>query len=177
MRHRRTVRKLSINTSHRKAMLANLAKALVENKKIKTTLARAKETRKVVERLISFAKKGTLAARRHTLSVIRSKEAVSTLFTEIAPQYKSREGGYTRIVKLGQRSGDGASLAYLELIGFEGVKKEKKKEKEETEKEKGKEEKPEKTEAVKAKGKGKARVKEANKEEPETKKTKKSTKK
>ncbi|MEE4310930.1 MAG: 50S ribosomal protein L17 [candidate division KSB1 bacterium] len=132
MRHRRTVKKLGITTSHRKALLANLAMSLVEHKKIKTTVAKAKETRKVVERSITFAKKGTVAARREALKLIRDKEAVRTLFNDIAPQYSDRNGGYTRITKLGQRQGDGASLAYIELVGFEGVKKEKKKEKAES---------------------------------------------
>lgn len=130
MRHGRTGNKLSRTTSHRKAMLANMAASLVEHKKIKTTLSKAKEARKIVERLITFAKKNTLAARRHVLKTIRDKKAVQILFNEIAPQYTNRNGGYTRIVKLGQRLGDGASLAYLELVGFEGVRKEKKKEKE-----------------------------------------------
>ena len=129
MRHRRTGNKLGRTASHRNAMLANLATSLVEHKKIKTTLAKAREARKVVERLITFAKKGTVAARRHVLKKIRDKEVVKILFNEVAPQYVDRNGGYTRIIKLGRRVGDGASLVYLELVGFEGVQKEKKKEK------------------------------------------------
>ena len=127
MRHRRSGKKLNRTTSHRKAMLANMITSLVEYKKIKTTLAKAKEARRVVERLITFAKKEDLTARRQVLKIIRDKEAVKILFDEIAPQFNERNGGYTRIIKLGQRAGDGASLAYLELVGFEGVKKEKKK--------------------------------------------------
>ena len=134
MRHRRSGNKLGRTASHRNAMLANLATALIEHKKIKTTLAKAKEARSVVERLITFAKKGTLADRRQVLKTIHKKTTVKILFNEIAPQYEDRNGGYTRIIKLGQRSGDGASLAYLQLVGFEGVLKEKKK----REKEKGK---------------------------------------
>ncbi len=130
MRHRRSGRKLNRTTSHRKAMFANMVTSLVEYKKIKTTLAKAKEARSVVERLITFAKKGDLTARRQVLKIIRDKETVKVLFDEIAPQYNERNGGYTRIIKLGQRAGDGASLALLELVGFEGVKKEKKKAKE-----------------------------------------------
>ncbi|MBD3289958.1 50S ribosomal protein L17 [candidate division KSB1 bacterium] len=130
MRHRHSGRKLNRTTSHRKAMISNMATSLVEHKKIKTTVARAKEARRIIERLITFAKKGDLAARRQVLKIIRDKEAVKILFDEIAPQYEDRNGGYTRIVKLGQRLGDGASLAYLELVGFEGVRKEKKKKKE-----------------------------------------------
>lgn len=138
MRHRRSGNKLGRTASHRKALLANLSTSLIEHKKIRTTLAKAKEARKVVERLITFGKKGTLAARRNVLKTIRDKKVVKILFDEIAPQYADRNGGYTRIVKLGRRLGDGASLAYLELVGFEGVKKEKKKEKE-TDKDKTKE--------------------------------------
>lgn len=129
MRHRRSGNKLGRTASHRKATLSNLAMALIEHKRIKTTLAKAKETRKVVERSITFAKKDTLAARREVLKKIRDKTIVRILFNEIAPQYSDRNGGYTRIIKLGQRSGDGASLAYLELVGFEGIHTEKKKEK------------------------------------------------
>lgn len=127
MRHRRSGRKLNRTTSHRKAMLANMVTSLVEHKKIKTTLAKAKEARSVIERLITFAKKGDLTARRQVLRTIRDKEIVKILFDEIAPQFDERNGGYTRIIKLGQRAGDGASLAYLELVGYEGVKKDKKK--------------------------------------------------
>ena len=130
MRHRRTGNKLGRTTSHRKAMLSNMATSLVEHKKIRTTHAKAKEARKVVERLITFAKKGTVAARRQVLKTIRNKEIVKILFDEVAPKYADRNGGYTRIVKLGRRVGDGASLACLELVDFEGVQKEKKKDKE-----------------------------------------------
>jgi len=129
MRHKRSGNKLGRTASHRKAMLSNLATSIVEHKKIKTTLAKAKEARSVVERLITFGKKGTIAARRHVLKTIRDKKIVKVLFDEVAPQFTNRNGGYTRIIKLGKRPGDGASLAFLELVGFEGVKKEKKKEK------------------------------------------------
>lgn len=152
MRHRLEGNKLSRTASHRKATLANLATALVEHKQIKTTLAKAKEARRVVERLITFSKKGTLAARREVFKVIRRKDIVRMLFSEITSQYADRNGGYTRIIKLGQRPGDGASIVYLELVGFEGVVSKKKKERE-----KAKEKKKEKE---KEKGKAKAKAKE-----------------
>ena len=126
MRHRKTVAKLNRTASHRKAMLSNLATQLFEHKKIRTTQAKAKATQSVAERLITFAKKGDLASRRQVLKTVRDKKVVKELFEEVAPTFENRNGGYTRIVKLGKRLGDGAELAFLELIGFEGVRKEKK---------------------------------------------------
>jgi len=126
MRHRKTVAKLNRTASHRKAMLSNLATQLFEHKKIRTTQAKAKATRSVAERLITFAKKGDLASRRQVLKTVRDKKVVKELFEEVAPTFENRNGGYTRIVKLGKRHGDGAELAFLELIGFEGIRKEKK---------------------------------------------------
>ena len=126
MRHRKTVAKLNRTASHRKAMLSNLATQLFEHKKIRTTQAKAKATRSVAERLITFAKKGDLASRRQVLKTVRDKKVVKELFEEGAPTFENRNGGYTRIVKLGKRHGDGAELAFLELIGFEGIRKEKK---------------------------------------------------
>ncbi len=126
MRHRKAFNKLNRTASHRKALMSNLATQLFMHKKIKTTTPKAKALRPVVERLITFAKKGTLAARRQVLRTVRDKSVVKELFDEIAPTYSDRQGGYTRIVKLGQRSGDAAEIAYIELVGFEGVKKEKK---------------------------------------------------
>ncbi|MBN1155887.1 50S ribosomal protein L17 [candidate division KSB1 bacterium] len=126
MRHRVAGNRLSRTTSHRRAVLANLTISLIEYKKVKTTLVKAKEARKFAERMITFAKKGTVAARRHVYSKLNNKQAVKTLFDEISGEYANRNGGYTRIVKLGERIGDGASMAYLELVGYEGVKKEKK---------------------------------------------------
>lgn len=137
MRHRKSFNKLSRTASHRRATLANLATQLFTHKKIRTTTVKAKAVRPVVEKLITFAKKGTLHARRQVLRTVRDKQVVKELFDEIAPVYTSRNGGYTRIVKLGQREGDGAEVAYLELVDFEGVRKEKK-EKKKPEKEKGK---------------------------------------
>lgn len=125
MRHRKAGRKLSRTASHRKATLANLAMALFENKSIKTTTAKAKEARGTVERLITFAKRGDLASRRQVLKTISDRTIVRTLFDEIVPKYADRPGGYTRVIKLGQRQGDGADLSILELVGYEGVQTEK----------------------------------------------------
>ncbi len=142
MRHRKSFNKLNRIPSHRKALLANLATELFTHKKIQTTAVKAKAARPFVERLITFAKKGTLSARRHVLRNVRDKQVVKELFDEIAPVYASRNGGYTRIIKLGQRQGDGAEVAFLELVDFESVRKEKKEKK--------------KTEKAKEKVKGKA---------------------
>jgi len=130
MRHRKSFSKLSRNTSHRKAMLSNMATDVLLHKKIKTTTARAKAVRPMVERIITFAKKNTLGARRHVLRTVRNKSVVKELFSEIGPMYVSRNGGYTRIIKLGRRQGDGAEVSYLELVGFENVRKPKKEKKE-----------------------------------------------
>jgi len=138
MRHRKSFKKLNRPASHRQATLSNLASQLFTHKKIRTTTVKAKAARPVAERLITFAKSGTLHARRQVLRTIRDKQIVKELFEEIAPVYAARNGGYTRVVKLGQRQGDGAEVAYLELVDFEGVRKEKKeKKKPEKEKEKG----------------------------------------
>ncbi|NOZ55605.1 MAG: 50S ribosomal protein L17 [Calditrichaeota bacterium] len=121
MRHRRKGRGLSRSRSHRKAVLRNLAIAVIEHRTITTTLAKAKEVRGLVDRLVQYSKKGDLAARRRALRVLPNKKAVGILFHEIAPVMQDREGGYTRIIKLGQRRGDAAELAILELVGFEGT--------------------------------------------------------
>jgi large subunit ribosomal protein L17 len=128
MRHQNSGRKLKRTSSHRKATLAALCTALIVHKRIKTTVAKAKETRMFVEKIITRAKnavaaevapdKKNIAARREVFSALRSKEAVSTLFKDIAPKVATRAGGYTRVVKLGRRLGDGAELAVLELVDF-----------------------------------------------------------
>lgn len=137
MRHKKSFNKLNRTASHRKAMLANMATELLLHKRIKTTKQKARETRPMVERLITIAKKGTLSARRHVLQTVRNKKVVKELFDEIVPVFGSRNGGYTRIIKLGRRQGDGAEVAFLELVDFEGVRKEKK-EKKKTDKDKKK---------------------------------------
>ncbi|MDZ7288858.1 MAG: 50S ribosomal protein L17 [candidate division KSB1 bacterium] len=121
MRHLKDVRKLGRTASHRRATLANLAAALIEHKHIRTTTPKAKEARRLVDRLITHAKKNTVAARRLVFSTLHRRDAVKTLFDEIAPKFATRNGGYTRVIKLGQRQGDGAELSILELVGYEGV--------------------------------------------------------
>jgi len=125
MRHRKSVIKLGRTAAHRKATLANLSAALFERKHIKTTEAKAKATRRVSERLITLAKKGSLHARRLALRQLHHKRVVKILFDEIAPQYADRPGGYTRVIKIGQRPGDGARMAVIELVGFETASKKK----------------------------------------------------
>lgn len=116
MRHRKAGRKLNRNSSHRKALLKNLAIALIEQDIIKTTLPKAKELRKVIEPLITLGKEDTVANRRLAFNKLRSDAAVAKLFTEIAVNAKERKGGYTRIIKAGFRSGDKADMAYIELV-------------------------------------------------------------
>ena len=130
MRHRLKKNKLNRTTSHRKAMLNNMVASLFEHKQIKTTHAKAKEARKLAERLITFAKKGDLAARRHVLRFIPNKALVRELFDVIAPVYAERVGGYTRVLKLGYRQGDGADMSLLELVDIKKAVVEKKEKKE-----------------------------------------------
>jgi len=128
MRHQKSGRKLKRTASHRKATLSALCTAVIIHKRIKTTVAKAKETRMFVEKIITRAKnavaaetsdgKINISARREVFSSLRNKSAVTTLFKEIAPKVASRPGGYTRVVKLGRRLGDGAELAILELVDF-----------------------------------------------------------
>ena len=116
MRHRKAGRKLNRNSSHRRALLKNLAIALIEQDIIKTTLPKAKELRKVIEPLITLGKEDTVANRRLAFNKLRSDAAVAKLFTEIAVNAKERKGGYTRIIKAGFRPGDKADMAYIELV-------------------------------------------------------------
>lgn len=102
--------------AHERLILANLATALFEHGRITTTEARAKRLKPVAERLVSFAKKGDLSARRRVLTVIRNKDVVHTLFSEIGPRFENRDGGYTRIIKVGPRKGDNAPMAVIELV-------------------------------------------------------------
>ncbi|MBN1396545.1 MAG: 50S ribosomal protein L17 [Bacteroidetes bacterium] len=128
MRHQKSGRKLKRTASHRKATLSALCTALILHKKIKTTVAKAKETRMFVEKIITRAKnaaaketssdKKNIAARREVFSTLRDRKAVSSLFRDIAPKVATRPGGYTRVIKLGRRLGDGAELAVLELVDF-----------------------------------------------------------
>lgn len=116
MRHKLKGRKLNRSSSHRKAMLANLAVSLVMHEQIKTTLPKAKELRPYVEVLVTKAKRGDLAARRRLISRIKDRDAVEKLMAVLAPRYKKRNGGYIRIVKAGFRHGDMAPVAYIEFL-------------------------------------------------------------
>lgn len=116
MRHRKDHRKLSRTASHRRALLRNLATALFQYERIETTLAKAKEARRLAERLITFAKQGDVAARRHVARFVTKPAVTSKLFNTIGPWYTERAGGYTRIVRLGPRLGDAGESVYLELV-------------------------------------------------------------
>ena len=115
MRHGIAGRKFSRTSSHRSAMFANLAASLIEHGQIKTTLPKAKDLRRVVEPIITKAKKGDLAARREVLKTIRNEAIVKKLFDEVAPAFAKRNGGYTRIIKAGHRQGDAADMAIIAL--------------------------------------------------------------
>ena len=116
MRHRKDHRRLGRKREHRQALLRNLVTALFQYERIETTVAKAKETRRLAERMITFGKQGDLAARRHVARFVMKPEVVSKLFATIAPWYTERNGGYTRIVRIGHRLGDAGETAYLELI-------------------------------------------------------------
>ncbi len=116
MRHRRFGRKLNKTPSHRKAMFANMAAALVKHEQIVTTLPKAKELRRVVDKLITLGKRGDLHARRQAISHMRDKAMVSKLFETLGPRYQDRNGGYTRVLKAGFRYGDAAPMAVIELV-------------------------------------------------------------
>jgi len=117
MRHNKTRHKLSRTASHRKLMLRNLCKEVIDHERIKTTEAKAKAVKPEVEKLITLAKRGDLHARRQALSALgQDKFAVYKLFAEVAPRYAERPGGYTRILKLGPRRSDSTEMVYLELV-------------------------------------------------------------
>jgi large subunit ribosomal protein L17 len=130
MRHGRKISKLGIKTDHRKAMLSNMATSLFRTGRITTTLTRAKALTPLVGRLITYAKRGDLHARRLAAATVRDKDILKKLFAEIGPELKERSGGYTRIAKAGFRRGDGASLAVIELMIAKKVIKEEKEGKE-----------------------------------------------
>ena len=121
MRHKYSGRKLGRTSSHRIAMFRNMVTSLFEHERIVTTTEKAKEARPIAEKMITLAKRGDLHARRQVLSFIRSKDVVEKLFTEIKDNFDDRKGGYTRIIKTGVRRGDCASMAILELVGYEEV--------------------------------------------------------
>lgn len=116
MRHNKSGKRLGRNTPHRAAMLRNMVTSLFEHEKITTTDARAKELRKVIDRMITLGKRGDLHARRQVLSVIRDQKVVAKLFDQIGPRYKNRPGGYTRIIKIGSRLGDNAPQSIISLV-------------------------------------------------------------
>jgi len=137
MRHQIKVRKLSRPKSHREALLANLATSLFDNRTIQTTEPKAKELKKVVDRLITVAKKDTLAARRQVARTIRDKKVLKKLFNDIVPQFKERESGFTRVMRVGFRRGDAAMISMVELLTEKPkVDKDKEKDKEKAKKEK-----------------------------------------
>jgi large subunit ribosomal protein L17 len=119
MRHKISARKLGRTSSHRDAMFRNMVTSLFEHERIVTTKEKAKELRPIAEKMITLAKRGDLHARRQALSYIRSKNVVEKLFTEIQEQFADRKGGYTRILQTGVRKGDNASMAIIELVGYE----------------------------------------------------------
>ena len=172
MRHLKTGRKLGRSTAHRKALFRNMVTALIRRERIRTTLAKAKELRSHVEKTITLGKKGTLHAKRLARKVVVEKEAFSKLFGPLSDRYAKRSGGYTRIIKIGNRRGDDAPMAFIELVDREGdtpapkAKSEKK-----AAPKKAAAKKPEKkAEAKPAKEKKPAEAKKADKKKTETKK-------
>ncbi len=137
MKHAVKTRRFGKTSSHRAMMFRNLVTSLIKHGRVETTLPKAKELRSWGDKMITLGKRGDLHARRQALSVITEKEVVKKLFDEIAPMYQDREGGYTRVVKLGNRTGDAAPMAVIELVGKreaekkEAKPKKKKKKKEE----------------------------------------------
>jgi len=119
MRHRVHTFKIGRSGAHRRAMLANMVSSLFEHGQIKTTLVKAKEARRVAEKMITLGKKGDLHRRRLAIAKMRNKDAVKILFDEIAPKYADRNGGYTRIMRLGMRQGDAAEMCILQLVEAE----------------------------------------------------------
>ena len=116
MRHRRTVPKLGRTSAHRRAMFRNMVTSLLREERVETTVSKAKEARRVAERVITFAKRGDLHARRQAARVVRDPAVLKKLFEEIGPRYAERPGGYTRILKTGFRAGDNAPMSILELV-------------------------------------------------------------
>src|SRR5690606_480312 len=116
MRHRKSGRKLNRTSAHRKAMFANMAASLIKHQQIQTTLPKAKELRPIVEKLITLGKRGDLHARRQALSELHEKSAVDKLFTTLSERYAERNGGYTRVLKAGFRTGDAAPMGVIEFV-------------------------------------------------------------
>jgi large subunit ribosomal protein L17 len=158
MRHQKNTVRLGRKAAHRKALLANQVCSLIEHRRIKTTLAKAKAVRPLAERMVTLGKNGSIHARRMAFAALRHKDAVKELFDEIAPASAERNGGYTRIIRLGQRPSDSASMALIEWVDAVAAVEEKPAE----------QKKPKKKEA-KAEPKQEAKTKESKQEEPATK--------
>ena len=118
MRHRKAGRRLGRNSSHLQATMRNMVTALLEHERIVTTTPKAKELRKLADKMITLGKRGDLHARRQALAVIQSKEVVAKLFTKLRDEYMDRNGGYTRIILTGNRNGDAAPMAIIELVNY-----------------------------------------------------------
>lgn len=181
MRHLKSGRKLGRTTAHRRALLRNLVTSLLEHERIKTTDAKAKELRSVADRMITLGKRGDLHARRQALAYIKSKDVVAKLFSELAERFQDRQGGYTRIVKIGFRAGDAARMSIIELVKDEAKPKAKKRARKKAAAKKAKKEEPkaakkkepeaaeevkEEPEEVEAKAEGEEAAKEAEAETP-----------
>jgi large subunit ribosomal protein L17 len=121
VRHARSGKKLGRDSAHRKALYSNLAGALIEHGRIKTTVTKAKAVKPIAEQMITLGRRGDLHARRQATAFLRSRDIVHKLFAEVAPRFKDRPGGYARIIKIGPRAGDAAEMAYLELVDEEYV--------------------------------------------------------
>jgi large subunit ribosomal protein L17 len=121
MRHLKANKKLGRNTAHRRALLRNLATSLILEERIETTVPKAKAMRPHVERLITMAKRGDVAARRNAATFVMTREALDKLFNELGPRFGDRDGGYTRVILTGFQRGDGAAKAFIELLGAEKV--------------------------------------------------------
>ena len=119
MRHRKGGFKLGRNTSHRRALLRNLVTSVILNDRIQTTITKCKASRPLVEKMVTLGKDGSVHARRQALAYLMTPESVDRLFATVAPRYADRNGGYTRIVRIGKRQGDNAEVAYIELLGAE----------------------------------------------------------
>lgn len=119
MKHRNSGRRLGRTTPHRAAMVRNMVTSLLEHERIVTTTPKAKEVRKVADKMITLAKRGDLHARRQALAFIRDSKVVMKLFDKLGDEYRDRQGGYTRIIQTGNRNGDAASMAILELVNYQ----------------------------------------------------------
>src|SRR3954469_14332627 len=118
MRHHKAGRKLGRDSAHRKALYSNLADSLIVHGRIKTTVTKAKAVKPIAEKMITLGRRGDIHARRQATAFLRSQDVVHKLFSEVAPRFKDRPGGYSRIIKIGPRPGDAAEMAYLELVDF-----------------------------------------------------------